>query len=75
MPSTLFLDHTLSMVDAVLLSLALLSTILSVNTFSKRDILIIGDSSSESVVPLPGVGEKIPRQFDDVRPWNSGSKR
>ena len=48
---------------------------LSVDKFSKRDIVIIGDSSSESVVPLPGAGEKMARQFDDARPWNSGSKR
>lgn len=40
-----FLDHTLLKVDTVLLSPALLSTMLSVDKSSKRDILIIADST------------------------------
>ncbi len=51
-PPTSFLDHTLSRVDAVLLSSALLSTILSDDNLSKRNISIIADSGSESVVPF-----------------------
>ncbi len=49
---TSFLDHTLSRVDAVLLSSALLSTILSDDKSSKRNISIIADSGSESIVPF-----------------------
>ncbi len=49
-----FLDHTLLRVGTVLLSPALLSTMLLVGKSSERDISIIADSSSESVVPFAG---------------------
>ena len=49
-----FLDHTLLRVDTVLLFPAPISTMLSVDKSSKRDISIIADSSSESVVFFAG---------------------
>lgn len=71
MPPTSFLDHTLSRVDAVLLSLALLSTMLSVDKSSKRDITIIDDSSSEASYLLPGAGENPTsiRRCTTVEQW------
>lgn len=67
-----FLDHTLLRVDTVLLSPALLSTMLSVDKSSKRDILIIADSSSESVVPFVGSRWENPtsiRRHTTVEQW------
>lgn len=54
-----FLDHILSRVDTVLLSPALLPTILSFNNSNKQDISIIADSSLESVVRFRFIGVRI----------------
>ena len=57
MPPILFLDHTLLIVDTLLLlHLALLFIMLLVDKLGIRDISIVVDSSSASD-PLPG--EKI----------------
>ena len=53
MPLILFLDHTLLSVDTLLLHLALLSIMSSVDKLGIRDISIVVDSSSASD-PLPG---------------------
>ena len=56
MPPILFLDHTLLIVDTLLLHPALLFIMLLVDKLGIRDMLIVVDSSSASD-PLPG--EKI----------------
>ena len=56
MPPILFLDHTLLIVDTLLLHPALLFIMLLVDKLGVRDMSIVVDSSSASD-PLPG--EKI----------------
>ena len=67
-----FRHHILSRVDKVLLSPALLSTMLSVDKSSKRDKSIIADSNSDSVVTFAGSQWEDPtsiRRRTTVEQW------